>query len=110
MDFCEVLVMVPHNILLSNLVRSEFDGWAVWWIRNWQDGCVQRGVGNDSISAWRSLKSGVPQGPILGPVQFYVKHTLSKFVGDSRLGGAVHMPEGEMPSKGMWTSLRSEFT
>lgn len=62
------------------------------------------------LNLWMEITSGVPQGPILGPVHFHVKHTLSKLLGDSKLGGAVHMPEGGMPSKGMWTSLRSGFT
>lgn len=42
--------MVPHNSLLSQLERDGFEGWAVWWIKSWLDGYVQRGAVKGSTS------------------------------------------------------------
>ena len=96
---------IPHDILVSKLERHGIDSWATRWVRNWLDSRTQRVALSGLMSSWRAVTSGVPQGLVLGPSLFNIfvgdmdsgiEGTLSKFVNNTKVCGAVDMLEGGM--------------
>ncbi|GAB0198297.1 mitochondrial enolase superfamily member 1 [Grus japonensis] len=98
LDLCKAFDAVLHDILVSKLERHGFEGWTTQWIRNWLDGCSLRIAVNSSVSKWRSVTSGVPQGWVLGPALFSIfvgdMDSGIKFANDTKLRGVVDTLEG----------------
>jgi len=102
LDFQKAFDKVPHGRLMWKVRKAGIGGKLAEWIENWLTGRKQRVVINGLKSEWAEVKSGVPQGSILGPLLFSiyindleenVSNNMLKFADDSKLWGRVNSPE-----------------
>ena len=95
LDFQKAFDKVPRERLLTQLEAHGFTDNLLKWIRSWLTDRKQRVVLNGACSNWAEVKSGVPQGSILGPLGFVIYINplgddiksltiLSKFADDSK--------------------------
>ena len=95
LDFQKAFDKVLRERLLTQLEAHSFTDNLFKWIRSWLTDRKQRVVLNGACSNWAVVKSGVPQGSILGPLGFVIYINpleddietltiLSKFADDSK--------------------------
>ena len=70
MDFSKAFDTVPHNRLLYKLTKYGITGNLHTWISNFLTKRKQRVVVDGEHSDWTNVRSGMPQGTVLGPLLF----------------------------------------
>ena len=69
-DFRKALDVVDHNILLRKLQIYKFSPNAIRWFQSYLEYRQQALVTDNGLSEYAQVRSGVPQGSILGPTLF----------------------------------------
>ena len=69
-DLAKAFDGVPHDLCILKLQTFGINSSVLNWFKNYLTKRYQRVVIDGSYSDWLAVDSGVPQGSILGPLQF----------------------------------------
>ena len=80
LDFSKAFDSISHTILLSILNQHKIDYSAVQWIKYLLSARTQQTIVEGILSTGKRVKSGVPQGSVIGPLLFniYLNSLLEK--------------------------------
>lgn len=70
LDFAKAFDKVPHKRLLHKLANYGINGPLLSWFESFLTNRRQRVVLGEHQSSWSAVKSGVPQGSVIGPILF----------------------------------------
>ena len=89
------------------LNRHGIDGPLLRWFRHFLTNRMQRVVIRGKCSDWSSVKSGVPQGTILGPILFIIyindistdlTSTVKVYADDTKIYRTIDSPDFDIPA------------
>lgn len=72
LDFSRAFDCVPHQRLLQKLETLNMDPSLIFWIRQFLTNRTQSVAISNQLSSSTDVKSGVPQGSVLGPLLFLI--------------------------------------
>ena len=110
LDFAKAFDKVDHGIVLAKIKAMGIKGKLFSWIQEFLHNRTQSVLVNGTVSSPRKVKSGVPQGSVIGPLIFLVlisdidentAHSLvASFADDTRVTKSIRQEEDAIDLQG----------